>query len=106
MFKKRKCQKCGKNISDKYGFCPYCGSANDDFDSGEWGMLGKDDLIPTNNFQLPTGFNMILNSLMKNLGKQLNGMYEKSEKDSGLGIKKEGISISISTSLLHTQLVN
>ena len=98
MFKKKTCTNCGKNVSDKYGFCPYCGSANDNLDSGEWGMLGKNDLIPTNNVQLPTGFNMILNSLMKNLSKQLNGMYEKSGKDTGLGVKKERISISISTS--------
>ena len=61
-------------------------------------MLGKDDLIPTNNVQLPTGFNMIFNSLMKQLNKQLNGMHGKSRKDPSLGIKKEGISISISTS--------
>ena len=97
MFKKRICQKCGKRISEKYRFCPYCGSDDENFDNEEWGILGKDDLIPQNNFQLPPGFNMIFNSLMKNLNKQLNNINKGYQKNSNI-IKKDGISISISTS--------
>ena len=98
MFKKRTCKKCSKKISKNYRFCPYCGSTDDNFDDKGWGILGKDDLIPQDNFQLPPGFNMIFNSLMKNLGKQLNSMVDKPQKNSDRGIRKEGISISISTS--------
>ncbi|MCK4647566.1 zinc-ribbon domain-containing protein [Candidatus Pacearchaeota archaeon] len=97
MFKKRICQKCGKKISEKYRFCPHCGSTDNNFEEEGWGMLGKDDVITSNNFQLPSGFNMIFNSLMKNLNKQLNGMYNEPVKNSNMGIKKDGISISIST---------
>ncbi len=97
MFKKRICNKCGEKVSKNYRFCPHCGSTENNSDRG-WGMLGKDDAIPQDNFQLPPGFNMIFNSLMKNLGKQLNGMVDKPQKNSDGGIKKEGISISISTS--------
>ncbi len=98
MFKKRTCKKCGEKISENYKFCPHCGFTDNNFNDGAWGMLGKNDLIPQDNFQLPPGFNMIFNSLMKNLGKQLKGMQDESQKDFDKGIKKEGISISISTS--------
>ena len=98
MFKKRLCNKCGKKFNAKYRFCPHCGSNDEEFDDGNGGMLGKDDLLPKENLQLPMGFNMIFNSLMKNLSKQLNGAYDKPQKNSGQGMKKEGLSISISTS--------
>lgn len=98
MFKKRTCNKCGKKISGNYRFCPHCGSTENNFDDRGWGILGKDDLIPQDNFQLPPGFNMIFNSLMKNLGKQLNGLIDEPQKNPDRGINKGGISISISTS--------
>ena len=63
MFKKRICKRCEKKISEKYRFCPHCGSTDNNFDDESWGMLGKDDLITSNNFQLPSGFNMIYNSI-------------------------------------------
>jgi HSP20 family molecular chaperone IbpA len=97
MFKKRICKKCGKKISEDYRFCPHCGLADGEFDNGEWGMLGRDDSISQNNFQLPTGLNMIFNSLMKNLNKQLKNMDDTPKKNSGMNLKKGGISISIST---------
>jgi hypothetical protein len=98
MFKKRTCNKCGEKVNKSYRFCPHCGSTENNFDDKEWGILGKDDIIPQDNFQLPPGFNMIFNSLMKNLGKQLNGVVDKPQKNFDRGIKKEGISISISSS--------
>ncbi len=98
MFKKKECRKCGKKINEKYRFCPYCGSTDNKFDDENWGMLGRDDFMNPNNFQLPSGFNMIFNSLMKNLSKQLNNMYDESRKNSDSKLKKEGMSISISTS--------
>ncbi len=98
MFKKRICQKCNKKISEDYQFCPHCGSADENFDDGQWGMLGREDSISQNNFQLPPGFNMIFNSLMKNLGKQLGNMQNESQKNLDNDFKKRGISISISSS--------
>ncbi len=98
MFKKRVCKKCGKKISEDYRFCPHCGATDENFDQGDWGMLGKDDLVSKNNFQLPPGFNMIFNSLMKNLGKQMNGMLDEPKKSADEKEKKHGMSISISTS--------
>ena len=100
MFKKIKCKKCGKKIGENYNFCQYCGSKiNFEDDENYFGMLGKDDSIPTENaIKLPAGLNSIFNSLMKNLGKefeeQLKGNFteEKTKK-----MKKDGISISIST---------
>ena len=88
MFKKRICQKCNKKISEDYQFCPHCGSADENFDDGQWGMLGRDDSISQNNFQLPPGFNMIFNSLMKNLGKQLGNMQNESQKNLDNDFKK------------------
>ncbi len=97
MFKKRTCTKCKKRISKNYRFCPYCGYGDEDFDSEKWGMLGKSDLIPQDNFQLPMGLNTIFNSLMKNLNKQLNDSYSPN-KITDAKIKNNGVSISISTS--------
>jgi len=98
MFKKRACTKCRRKINKTYRFCPHCGYGDEDFDSEKWGMLGKNDLIPQDNFQLPPGFNMIFNSLMKNLGKQLRNIDNESQKSFDKGDKKRGMSISISTS--------
>ncbi len=97
MFKRRACTKCRRKINKSYRFCPHCGYGDEDFDSAKWGMLGKDDLIAQNNFQLPMGLNTIFNSLMKNLNKQLNeSQFPKKSHDTK--IKNNGISISISTS--------
>jgi HSP20 family molecular chaperone IbpA len=46
MIKKKKCEKCGKKISDRYEFCPYCGNSfNEDSRWGDGGMLGKNDSL-------------------------------------------------------------
>ncbi len=98
MFKK-KCKNCGERISDKYKYCPYCSAQlrrNQDL-----GMLGRDDFMPSmDEARFPRGFNVIFNSLLKNLDKQFR------ELDTEIGedierkpkINKGGISISISTS--------
>ncbi len=99
MFKKKKCQKCGRKIGEKYSFCPYCGNRFDS-DDDEWGMLGKNDLISNNEIKLPIGFNAILNSLMKNLSKEFDEQFNRnlfSGSEKPKKIKKDGISISIST---------
>jgi len=97
MFKKRKCKKCGKKISEEYRFCPYCGASDDNYDEGDWGLLGRDDFLSKNSSPIPNDFNMIFNSLMKNLGKQLNNM-SNIENNPNKKLKKQGFSISISSS--------
>jgi hypothetical protein len=99
MFKKKKCGKCGKKIGEKYSFCPYCGSQINQENDEDFGMRGKNDLMPlANELKLPFGFNAIFNSLMKNLTKEMeeqmkaNLQPEQPKKE-----KKDGISISIST---------
>lgn len=104
MFKK-KCKNCGEKVSDRYIYCPYCSaqlSSNED-----WGMLGRNDFMPSmNEVKLPRGFNMIFNTLLKNLDKQFKELdRETGSEDIELdkfqkrpNIKKGGISISISTS--------
>lgn len=98
MFKKKKCEKCGKKIEEKYSFCPYCGdqkSENDD----DFGMLGKSDFMPlANELKLPFGFNAIFNSLMKNLTKEMEEQMKGNlANEQPKKVKKDGISISIST---------
>ncbi|HTZ41882.1 MAG TPA: hypothetical protein VMC07_01595 [Candidatus Omnitrophota bacterium] len=96
MFGKKTCRRCGGNVRKKYDFCPYCGNAleksNEDF-----GMLGKNDFFnenALNEMRMPSGFNMLFNSLMKNFEKQLRDAEKRNEKPDD---KKGHISISIST---------
>lgn len=98
MFKK-KCKNCGKKVSERYKYCPHCSvqlSSNQN-----WGMLGRDDFMPSmDEVRFPRGFNMIFNSLLKNLDKQ----FRELDRDIGEDIERKpkinkgGVSISISTS--------
>jgi len=101
MFKKKECERCRRKFDEKYSYCPYCGHKNDSNDDEDWGMLGRNDFMPSmNEIKLPIGFNALFNSILRNLSKefdeQLNKNYfqtdEKPKK-----IKREGVSISIST---------
>jgi RNA polymerase subunit RPABC4/transcription elongation factor Spt4 len=98
MFNKEKCKKCKKKISENYSFCPYCGT-NLDENQVDWGMLGKNDFESfAKEMKLPLGFNTIFNSLMKNLSKEFETqMRDVQPQKKTNEIKKDGISISIST---------
>lgn len=104
MFNKRECNRCKRKIEEKYSFCPYCGNKFEpnNEDNGDWGMLGKNDFMPSmNEIKLPMGLNAIFNSLMKNMSKELNEQlsrnnFQANEKQPK-NIKKNGLSISIST---------
>ena len=106
MFNKKKCKKCGKKSSKEFDFCPYCGnSTNDNSKNEDWGMLGKNDFFNDAEIKLPFGFNVLLNSLMKNLDKEFReldkeiGKEEKQKNQKSPMFKNQGgISISISTS--------
>ena len=73
--KKIECENCGSKIPKKYSFCPNCGIPLDnEKNSKDYGMLGKSDLTPLNNFPVPFTdrmFTSIVNNLMKNLHKQM-----------------------------------
>jgi HSP20 family molecular chaperone IbpA len=99
MFKKKKCEKCGKKIEEKYSFCPYCGNKEDSENETDFGMLGKNDFMPlTDEIKLPMGFNALFNSLVKNLSKEFDAQLKENMKEQNSGkTKKDGISISIST---------
>lgn len=103
---KRKCPRCKEKISKEFNFCPYC-RADLSKDSDDFGMLGKNDFNMSqgeNQLGLPRGFNMLFNSLMKNLDKQFreldgNILQNPAPKNQIKmpGMKKRGLSISIST---------
>lgn len=102
MFRKNKCQKCGKNVEEKYSFCPHCGNRiYEGTEDDDWGMLGKNDLFsPMNEIKLPAGFNSIFNSLMKNLSKEMDVQLKENLFKDDKNTKKingNGVSISIST---------
>jgi HSP20 family molecular chaperone IbpA len=48
MFEKKKCSKCKSNVKKDFDFCPYCGNRIN-FDSEDWGMLGKNDFVTDQN---------------------------------------------------------
>jgi hypothetical protein len=105
MFKKKECKRCKRKIDEKYSYCPYCGNRmyNNEEENEDWGMLGKNDFMPSmNEIKFPFGFNAIFNSLMKNMSKELSeqlnkNYFQQEENNNPKKIKKEGISISIST---------
>lgn len=100
MFKRKVCKNCGEKINSKYEFCPYCGEISDNYEDDDLGMLGKDDYTPSQNeMRMPAGFNMIFNTLMKNLEKQFKELDKETNKksdDNKNKVKKQGFSINIS----------
>lgn len=106
MFKKKNCNNCGKKVDNKHEFCPYCGSQISNHlkkrqKKGDYGLLGNDDSFAMEEgLALPRGFNMLMNTLMRNLEKQFSGLNQnvKTDKNSPK-IEKKGIKISISTSI-------
>lgn len=97
MFKKKVCNMCGKSYRKNYEFCPFCGNTLDKKEE-DLGMLGNMDSLNETKFnelKLPRGFNILFNSLLKNLEKQLRNAEGKNREPEEL--KKGNISISIST---------
>ncbi|MFA5485201.1 MAG: hypothetical protein WC260_03075 [Candidatus Pacearchaeota archaeon] len=77
--KKNICKGCNRKIDSKFSYCPYCGSSIKEIKTKEnYGFLGKDDFVRSNLFpdeaKLPFGLNKMVNSLMKQLEKELNLM--------------------------------
>src|SRR3989338_8867033 len=120
MFGKR-CARCGRKIGKEFSFCPFCGVPSHDKknEGRDYGFLGKDDFtenLPELGVRMPFGFNMVFNSLLKEVDKQFKEFDKQIGKDAGkmkinnrIGRKIDekgfripfngagGISISIST---------
>ncbi|MDP3986649.1 MAG: hypothetical protein Q8P81_00285 [Nanoarchaeota archaeon] len=97
MFGKTKCKRCDNNVSSKYNFCPYCKTSLKENSKEDFGLLGKNDFEPYEEIGLPKGINMIINSLLKNLGRQM-GELERKNNSGRPKPKNRGIGISIHTS--------
>jgi len=93
---KKKCTACGKKTERKYNYCPYCGdSFKVSKDKEDYGFLGREDGEDfIQEFQnLPFGMDKLVNSLVKQLEKELN---EASKN--GFNEHPRGIRINVSTS--------
>jgi HSP20 family molecular chaperone IbpA len=88
MFKK-KCFSCEKKIERDFSYCPWCGHSFNKVNDNEWGMLGKNDESQQieNQMKLPFGFNGIINTLMKQIEKDLSGMDNGSPMPKGFKIQ-------------------
>lgn len=94
MFKK-KCDSCAKKVDKKFSYCPYCGfSFKKSKEEEDYGFLGREDEIET--FPeikgLPFGMNKLVNTLVKQLEKELSNL-EKSD----MSKMPKGIRINVST---------
>ena len=72
---KKKCPSCAKKIDRKFSYCPYCGvSFREQNEQKDFGMLGRDDMSKEirEEVKLPFGMNKIMNSLMKQIERQMN----------------------------------
>ncbi|GIU68330.1 MAG: hypothetical protein KatS3mg001_180 [Candidatus Pacearchaeota archaeon] len=97
MFKKKRCNRCGEKISSDYNFCPYCGVVLTGlFKDEDYGLLGRNDFMFYDEPQIPS-LNSLINSLVKSINEQFNNL-ESEKQNKKRGVKKSGISISISTS--------
>ncbi len=93
-----KCFECNSKVSNAFDFCPYCGNSLIDREQElkDFGMLGKSDGIDEEIEIEGYGvfdkmINSVMKSLVKNLGKQMEDLHEKSEIRS----MPNGISISV-----------
>ena len=95
MFNKKKCSSCNEKIKDSFSYCPGCGkSFKVSENSGDFGMLGKTDSMPNlaEELNLPFGLGKMVNSLVKQLEKQMNDV----DLQNGSG-NPRGFKIKVST---------
>lgn len=86
--KEIECESCGEKVEDKFSFCPYCGECLlSEEDAEDFGLLGKNDRVneeiglADNNLGITDKLiGSIMNSMMKNLNKQLSGLEKETGK--------------------------
>ncbi len=91
---RRKCPSCAKKIDKSFNYCPFCGESFKKVqEEKDYGLLGKEDSdVFRNEIKLPLGMNKLLDSLMKQLEKQLTDINQNPNN----GLPK-GFKIKIST---------
>lgn len=78
----KKCNGCGEKVSEKYNFCPYCGSSSKGEKKKGLGMLGENDFDEIDNF-------MGESFIEKIGGKMINNMFKMIEKEMQNEIKRK-----------------
>jgi len=83
---REKCPRCGKKVSKKYDFCPFCSLdlRNKEKDSKDYGFLGKNDFEDMG-IKLPFGLNMMIKPLMRELNKQIMELDKELAKEQKQG---------------------
>ena len=74
---KRKCVGCGKKVERKFSYCPYCGiSFKGASEQSDFGMIGREDSSGEvrEELKLPFGMGRMVESLVKQLEKQMNNI--------------------------------
>ncbi|MFH1521724.1 MAG: hypothetical protein ABIF18_02080 [archaeon] len=87
---KRKCPSCAKKIERQFSYCPHCGvSFKVKQEQNDFGMLGIDDSgeRTQEELKLPFGVEKIMNSLVKQLEKQMDGVNFGNNQGMPKGIK-------------------
>lgn len=110
---KEKCANCKSDLETEFSFCPYCGLSLIDKEKElkEFGMLGKKDFADRNSANTLLAqqggisdkiLNAMINSVMKNLGKQFADMEKNMESE----IKPipNGFSIKIGPKMQNKQI--
>jgi|TARA_B100001971_G_C17918935_1_gene396739 hypothetical protein len=95
MFRKN-CPTCYRKSNKKFEYCPFCGNSFRGFSKNEgFGLLGQED---SGNLQeeikLPFGMEKMINSLAKQLEKQMGAM--NFEEVNNNGAKPKGLKIHVS----------
>ncbi|MEA3248183.1 MAG: zinc ribbon domain-containing protein [Nanoarchaeota archaeon] len=75
MFNK-KCPACARNIKKDFSYCPYCGASfKVSAEKNNFGMLGRNDFVEERQpeLKLPFGMKNIVNSLVRQLEREMNG---------------------------------
>jgi len=98
---RRKCPSCAEKIERKFRFCPYCGeSFVARAKEQNYGFLGLDDSEEIQRkepeLRLPFGLNKMVDSLVKQLEKQMGNMNFEEEMVKGM---PKGFKIKISTGM-------
>lgn len=72
-----RCSTCNRKVKKSFSFCPHCGhSLEGQNNQTDYGMIGKNDFINPfgEELKLPFGMGKIVNSLVKQLERQMSEM--------------------------------
>jgi HSP20 family molecular chaperone IbpA len=87
---KKKCPSCARKIERKFNYFPHCGESLKLSNEREnFGMLGRDDSFAEtqNQVRLPFGMEGVVNSLMRQLEKQMNSLEKEGAVPRGFQIR-------------------